>query len=439
MSNITNLFQTQVKNLESAASYDLVIVGGGLIGASLLLALKTINAPRALKIALIEPKNIQGYSQNSTNINNQSSILDQRSLVLNLGSKLYYQQLGVWEQLQNLTTLINKIIVSEQGSFSKVFLDSRKLQVDGLGYVVNIDVLNQTIWQCLSSLTSYDHKVDIISPYKVDDLVFYENRADLILTNEADQSKTISGKIIIGADGGRSYIRDLLKISYQQYDYKQTAVIANVTHELANKNTAYERFSEQGPCALLPRTSLDQATYFSGVVWPWPNDRLEYVKSLSKSQILSKLQKLFGYKLGKFLDIGELQFFPLWRVTSDQLFKKRVLLLGNAANHIHPVGGQGFNLGLRDVKCFSKLLADNIQGLISTNFAGDIIEQIFENYENLRTDDHHNLQNSTHHLLGLFSTQNKFLKVGRKIGMAFCNHSNLLTNLIADQSMGLNV
>ena len=113
--------------------------------------------------------------------------------------------------------------------------------------------------------------------------------------------------------------------------------------------------------------------------------------------------------------------------------------MGNAANHLHPIGGQGFNLGLRDIKCFDKLLSNNIQDLINNHFEINSINQMYDGYANNRLDDHRSLQNSTHQLLDLFASNNKLIRAGRKIGMSVCNHSNLLTSLIADQSMGLNV
>lgn len=402
--------------------YDLVIIGGGLVGLSLLLACRKLN----LKIALIEAKSPQE--------NTGDQVLDQRSLVLALGSKLFYEDIGIWDEIEPHTTEIKKIIISEQGKFSKVFLKHNDFLVPALGYVINIDKLYQMILQNTGNYPDgISGMVKIYSPYKVSDLKLNPNSVELC-TNNGDEELYISGKIIVAADGGRSYIRDLLKIPYEQHDYQQVAMIANVVHELENSNTAYERFSKQGPFALLPRVNNKN---ISGIVWPYPTAELEKIKALSDQEILSSLQSLFGYKLGKFLSVGARQFFPLWRINSKELYKNRIVLMGNAANNIHPVGGQGFNLGLRDVKTFSQLLADDQQNIIGEQYSLDSITKLFKKYAALRKADHNNLLISTHGLLNIFASDNYFVKIARNLGMTVVNNSYLLRNLITEKSMGL--
>lgn len=396
--------------------YDLVIIGGGLVGASLLLALRHTG----LKIALIEA---------TEHIDRTLPELDQRSLVLSLGSKLLYQQLGVWGNIAGYTTEINQIKVSEQGCFNKVFLNKTSFGVAGLGYVVNIQLLNKAIWQSLEAVEN----IDIFCPYKLRDIQINSDSSELILADQNNKEQKIQSKIVIAADGGRSYVRDLLHIPYSMHDYQQLALIINVKHELANENIAYERFSKQGPLAILPRENKN----ISGIVWPWPAVQQDYIKNLSDKELLKKLQDLFGYKLGKFLEVGNRQFFPLRQVYSHELSKSRILLLGNAANHIHPVGGQGFNLGLRDVKCFSELLKKYKSNLINHDFCEAVVEQMFTEYKSLRYDDHYNLRTYTHSLLDLFASDKLIVKGLRRLGMTVMNHSLLMRTIIADKSMGL--
>ncbi|MBP9721844.1 MAG: FAD-dependent monooxygenase [Gammaproteobacteria bacterium] len=419
-----------VKNdAEGNAEYDLVIVGGGLIGASLLLALKDCN----LRIALIEAKAL--YPLTREEPAGSANFLDQRSLVLNLGSKLYYEQLGIWDSIAEFTTKINKIIVSEQGKFSKIFLDSTSFAVPALGYVINIELLNNIIWENLNNLNNMEvyNNCRVINIIDRSDNSHNSDAVSIVLDNN-QIIQTIKSKFVIAADGAQSFVRNLLNIETDCHDYQQYALIANVTHELENKGIAYERFSLQGPFALLPRANKDGSQFFSGIVWPWDINKLDYIKNLSDQELLSKLQKLFGYKLGKFLSIGQRQFFPLKRVTSKELFKNRVIFLGNAANSIHPIGGQGFNLGLRDVKYFCDLLKNNLHNLSNCNF-----ESLFKTYAELRYDDHTRLKNNTHNLLNLFSSDYKITQWGRNLGMTIGNHSYILRSFIADQSMGLQI
>lgn len=428
--------------------YDLIIVGGGLVGTSLLLALKNTG----LKIALVEAQALESRV---------TPALDQRSLVLSLASKLFYEQLGVWQQIKQFTCPINKIKISEQGVFNKVFLDKTSLGVDALGYVINIQLLNKAIWSSLNlDKTDSSNQIDILCPYELQNLVQTEDNVELKLqklsnskkhdetagadrTDESSITKTC--KILIAADGGRSFVRELLSIPYDKHDYKQLALIVNVEHELENHNVAYERFSKQGPFALLPRnfnnfdniSQSNQKNNISGIVWPWPNEKSDQIKNMTDHELLSKLQELFGSKLGKFTKIGQRQFFPLWRVTSKELIKQRVILLGNAANHIHPVGGQGFNLGLRDVKFFTKVLLENKNNLINSNYNQDNVNMVFNSYINYRLDDHYNLTNGTHNLLELFASDKVLAKITRRVGMTVMNHSLIMRSLIADYSMGL--
>lgn len=402
--------------------YDLVIVGGGLVGLSLLLACARLN----LKVALIEAKSPQDHQKNNQQ-NNVSSAIDERSLVLALGSKLFYEDLGVWDKIEPYTTEIKKIIISEQGNFSKVFLKHNDFLVPALGYVINIDKLYQIIWQQVYNYAK------IYSSCKVIDLKVYDNSVEL-LTDYGQEKLGISAKMIIAADGARSYIRDLMKISYEQHDYQQVAMIANVEHEQENSHTAYERFSKQGAFALLPRVNNKN---ISGIVWPHSINELDELKNSSDQHLILKLHNLFGYKLGRFINIGTRQFFPLWRVCSKELYKNRIMLMGSAANNIHPIGGQGFNLAVRDIKVFSQLLVDNQQKIIDGKYNLDVITRFYAEYAALRKPDHNSLLISTHGLLNIFASDNSLVKIGRNVGMTMLNNSYLLRNLIAQKSMGL--
>ncbi len=410
--------------------YDLIIIGGGLVGGSLLLALKSLN----LKIAIIDAK-----SHHAVNLPSSNN-LDQRSLVLNLGSKLYYESLGIWDKIKPFTVEIKKIVVSEQGRFNKIFLDNKNLKVPALGYVINIDLLNQVIWDSINSDLerseynanyNYNSKIDIYSPCTVQDLMIEQDAIKVVLNNGC-----LLGKMIVGADGVKSTVRSLVNIAVDYDDYEQFALIANVSHEKENSGVAYERFSEQGPFALLPRKN-ENNNYFSGIVWPWPNNEINTVKNWPDNVFLKELQNLFGFKLGEFLKIGERQLFPLARICARELYKDRIILLGNAANSIHPIGGQGFNLGLRDVKCFSTLLAENLDRIIQNKYDSNYIQDIYKKYAFARYNDHYRLKNNTHQLLGLYSSNKVLMKTARNIGAGILNRSYILKNIIADQNMGL--
>lgn len=433
-----------MQQLEHDLQYDLVIIGGGLVGASMLLALTKLSDK--LKIAIIEAKDktsnkldpainlsevdeINGPANNynidqykSTNLN---KLEDYRSLVLSLSSKMFYHKLGLWDKISKYTTIIKDIKISEQGRFNKLFLNYNNLNLESLGYIINLDILDKLIWQ---EITEYNN-IDIYTNTSVSNI--NNSQLELKLYNK---TKYIKANIIIAADGARSQIRDLLNIKTAVKNYNQTAIIANIEHELENKNIAYERFlGHKGSFAILP---IDK--HISGIVWAVVNNTITNsnnkdinVKKLSSENLINNIQDIMGYKLGKILNISAVQNYPLYQVKAQQLYQNNVILLGSSANNIHPIGGQGFNLGLRDINVLSQL--------ILSKYNKSNTQEIFSEYAALRENDHNNLCDSTDNLIKLFESDNFFTKIARKSSLTAANHSFILKNIIAQNSMGLGV
>ena len=297
---------------------DILIVGGGPVGATLALTLKH----SGLKIAVLEAQ--QDFSPAA----------DPRTLALSYGSRLLLERLGVWQALPDATT-IETIHVSQRGGFGRAVLSARQADLPALGYVVNYAALNQALHEALKK--NIEH---YITSAEVSRISSTENNA----VAEFDYHGVvhqISAHLLVLADGGRS-LAGAAGIERTQHDYQQSAVVAQVSTELPHRNIAYERFTPQGPAALLPNGEG------FALVWTAAPDAAQTICQLDDAAFLQQLHAHFGDRLGKFTMAGKRTSFPLSLKYARPVATQRTVLIGNAAQMLHPVAGQGFNLGLRD-------------------------------------------------------------------------------------------
>lgn len=318
--------------------YDILIVGGGLAGATLACALSA----SPYRIALIEARaagdrHPPGY--------------DDRSLALAFGSWRILEGLGLWQTIAPAATPIKSIHVSERGRFGATRLHHREEGVAALGYVVPSRDLGQVIYARLSVQAN----IDIVAPARVRDFIVDGTSVDVRADGDAAKGeapvRTLRGRLLIAADGASSNIRRQLGIAASTADYGQTAIVANVTPSGDHRFAAYERFTDAGPLALLPMTEGRCA-----LVWTHAATDTAAIMRLSEAQFLEKLQRCFGYRLGRFMKVGARQAYPLTINVARELVAPRAVLIGNAAHALHPVAGQGFNLALRDVAELADLL-----------------------------------------------------------------------------------
>jgi 2-octaprenyl-6-methoxyphenol hydroxylase len=381
--------------------YDVVVVGAGLVGTLMVRALLQLG----LRVAWVE--------RTAPNIRFASG-LDARSLVISQGTALFLQELGLWDAISPSVEPILNIVVSETGCFSKTFLTAQDLGVPALGYVINIQQFNQILASDITTdaLTAY-------CPATWVDLQQDETGVRLRLDSEP---REIEAQLCIAADGANSLMREHLGIACDMRDYQQIALVANVTHTRETANTAHERFFKGVPVALLPRSK-----YTSGLVWPWPQDQQEVLKALTDADLLKQLQDIFGFRVGRFTALDQRYFYPLKQHQAQQLVMGRVVLVGNAAHQLHPVGGQGFNLGVRDVKILSDVLRSPVPPMVS----------VLQSYQQSRARDHAQLGWGTDQLLSLFARQDGFSKMMRRLGLLTVNTCSVLRGAIGDRSMGL--
>ena len=334
-------------NYNDPGFYDIIIIGGGMVGASLAVALKNTS----LKIAVIEqfPAS-KGDSAKGTGF--QPSY-DARSTAISWGSRLIYQRLGLWEQLSEHVTPIKKIHVSDKGQFGAARLNAKEYNVAALGYVVPNEWIGVTLTSALKSLDN----VDFICPAKVLDITRAVNTTQITFSKpDVDAVSTISANLVVIADGGRSETCQKLGIEMRVESYGQHALIANVTTSKYHDHEAYERFTESGPMAMLPLGETDTTDSRCALVWTLPEQEVDTVMSLSDDEFIAQLQDRFGYRLGKILNVGERFNYPLKLSQATEQVRSGIVVVGNAAHALHPVAGQGYNLSLRGVVALAELV-----------------------------------------------------------------------------------
>jgi 2-octaprenyl-6-methoxyphenol hydroxylase/2-octaprenylphenol hydroxylase len=329
--------------------YDVVIAGGGMVGASLALSLYT-RSKGSLRVLVVESFALPPLAESGLPTYRPS--FDARSTALSYGSQQIYRELGVWPQLQAHQSTIAKVHVSDRGHFGSVLMTAESQGWEALGYVVENMWLGNVLLNHLRQHTN----VAFLSPAKVVEIDVADGYATLSL-QEGDTQRDITTQLVAVADGAESSLRSQLGIATSVSEYHQLAVIANVATELPHKGCAYERFTERGPLALLPLVDDGSGQSRSALVWTFPDKMAEEVMAWSDSEFLAELQRNFGYRLGRLQKVGQRASFPLQLMQAEEQVRSQLVVMGNAAHSLHPVAGQGFNLALRDADSLSCLLA----------------------------------------------------------------------------------
>lgn len=319
-----------------AHDYDVIIVGGGLVGASFACAL----ADTPLRIAVIEAVPYTAPAQPS---------FDDRSVALAYASRIILTALRVWPRIApDDLSPINAIHISDRGRPGSTHLHARDADTEALGYVVPARVLGAALIAQMRTARN----VETLSPANLTALRV-EIDAAVATIASGTGTREIRARLVIAADGARSQVRSLLGIEAKTLDYGQTAIVTNALPGLPHKGVAFERFTPSGPLAVLPHTQGRCA-----IVWSVAPTRAQALLALDDAAFLQALQTEFGSRLGRFSTLGARQSYPLSLTQVAQTVHARVALIGNAAHTLHPVAGQGFNLGLRDVVTLAELVRD---------------------------------------------------------------------------------
>jgi 2-polyprenyl-6-methoxyphenol 4-hydroxylase len=329
------------------AHYDIVIAGGGMVGASLALALARALDER-LQILVVESFALPEPGQQGS----YQPSFDARSTALAAGSRRIYENIGVWEALAANISAIDSIHVSTRGRPGSTLMQAADEALEALGYVVE----NQWLGRVLLEQLQCCRRLQWLAPATLRSVRMAGNGGSRVEIDHGGSSSEVSCELLVIADGAHSALARSLGVTYTQTDYQHQAIIANVGTARPHGGRAFERFTDQGPMALLPLTPAAGKSR-SALVWTMPTALAGATMQLDDSAFLAQLQQRFGYRLGAFARLGERHSYPLKLVEADEQVRTGVVIMGNAAHFLHPVAGQGFNLALRDVARLVEVLA----------------------------------------------------------------------------------
>jgi 2-octaprenyl-6-methoxyphenol hydroxylase len=383
---------------------DIAIIGGGPVGAALALALRD----SGLHITLLEAR---PASEAST---------DPRALALSYGSRLLLSKLGVWQNLAQVSA-IQTIHISQKNSFGRTQLKAAELNVPDLGYVLPYTNLQNTLQNALQQSA-----VQLLQGAVVSALTHEDNSA-VIRYRHNGTEQTLQAKLVVVADGGK-----LLENSHppEIVEYGQSALIAHVTCSEPKISTAFERFTAQGPLALLP--------YQNGyeLVWTAPHAALETMLQWDDATLLAQLHHQFGDRVGNFLSVGARSCFPLRLKRAPAITLPHTVLIGNAAQTLHPVAGQGFNMGLRDAWELSQLILNTCASECESELGN---ETMLANYSQTRRIDRNAGIHFTDGLVRLFSNDLPLISPARAATLSLLDCLPGMKKFVAKRMMfGLN-
>lgn len=331
-----------------ARDFDVVIAGGGMVGASLALMLSVHSGGR-LNIALVERFPLKPAPDTGSIPYTPS--FDARSTALSQGSRSLLEPLGVWPALAQHLCAIDRIHVSRQRGVGTMTMQPEQVGWPHLGYVVENSWLGQVLLQALGQ----GDRVELLSPASVEQIVPVADGARLDLSVDGE-TRCCHSQLVVVADGAGSSLRRQLGIGMRERAYGQSALIANVSFSQPHRGCAFERFTRQGPLALLPLPDSPDGQPRAALVWTLPEDEVEDWLAADEASFLQQLQTRFGHRLGRFQRVGERFAYPLLLTEAEEQVRSGIVIMGNAAHSLHPVAGQGFNLALRDVARLSQWL-----------------------------------------------------------------------------------
>ena len=386
----------------------LIIVGGGMTGATLALAVSHLTKGR-LPVHLVEAADLAA---------SQHPGFDARAIALAAGTCQQLAKVNLWQIIAECATAITTVRVSDRGHAGAVTLAAEDYSLSALGHVVEL----YDVGQRLFTLLRHAPGVTLHCPSRVEQV----QRANDSVSVMLDNGNTLYGKLLVAADGSRSSLAEQCGIHWQQEAYDQIAVIANITAALPHQGQAFERFTEHGPLAMLPMSQNR-----CSLVWCHPRNQQDEVMSWSNDRFCHELQRAFGWRLGCITQTGTRHIYPLSLTTATRTVSHRLVLVGNAAQTLHPIAGQGFNLGLRDVMTLAETLA---QAHADEGDIGDY--PLLCQYQRQRSEDKIATIGVTDGLVHLFANHWSPLVAGRNIGLMTMDVLTPARDVLARRTLG---
>jgi len=385
-----------------------IIVGGGMAGATLALAISELTQG-ALPVHLVEATAPDSAEHPG---------FDARAIALAAGTCQQLARVGIWSHIANYATPITRVHVSDRGHAGFVTLSAEDYRIAALGQVVELHDVGKTLFRLLQKAPG----VTLHCPERVSSFTRDEQQVSVVL----DSGKVITGSLLVAADGSRSALGAQCGVSWQQTPYHQAAVIANVTTAVAHQGRAFERFTSHGPLAMLP---MSQGR--CSLVWCHPLEKQEQVLGWSDEKFCHELQKAFGWRLGNIVHAGTRSAYPLSLTTASSAISHRTVLVGNAAQTLHPIAGQGFNLGMRDVMSLAESVTEAWRA--QRDVGG---YAVLTRYRDRRHADKQATIGVTDGLVHLFANRWAPLVVGRNVGLMAMELFTPARDALAQRTLG---
>ncbi|HDU8574504.1 TPA: 2-octaprenyl-6-methoxyphenyl hydroxylase [Vibrio parahaemolyticus] len=386
--------------------YDVVIAGGAMAGATLALAIEHLSQG-ALRVAVVEPFKAQS---------DQHPGFDSRSIALSYGTVNLLRHLELWSAIEPFTTPIEHIHVSDRSHAGMTDITKHDVGVEALGYVVELADVGRVYQELLTHSTA----IDLYCPDSAKHITRTQENVTIVLAS----GELLNAKLLVAADGAVSQCCQQIGLELSEHDFGQVAVIANIVTQEPHQGRAFERFTENGPVALLPMSDNRMS-----LVWCLRPDEAQIAMELSESEFLERLQQDFGWRLGAMQKVGLRASYPLLLRHRKQNISHRFAIVGNAAQTLHPIAGQGFNLGIRDVVTLAEELVK--QGEDVGRYQGLI------RFSQRREADRNETIWLTSSLVHVFSNDLLAMRIGRNTALAAMDNLSIFKQPLLRHTLGL--
>lgn len=396
--------------IKEKIKYDIIIVGAGMVGATLACGLA--EEAEQLKIAVIDAV--------QPNFDWDKESYDMRVSAITRASQKLFKQVGAWDNIveQRVSPYQNMFVWDAAGK-GELHFDSADMGETDLGHIIENRIIVKALHQRIKDFS----QIDLLCPAQIESIDFNQDQTELTLK---DKTK-LAAKLVVAADGTRSWIRQQADIAVKGWDFDQAALVTTVKTEKFHKDTAWQRFLPTGPLAFLPLTDG-----YSSIVWSTSPDEAKRLTDISKDEFAIELEQAFESKLGKIELVAGRAVFPLRLFETLHYVKPRLALVGDAAHTIHPLAGQGVNLGLADVTSLMQVIVD---ALNDKKDIGDL--KVLRRYERWRRADNRSMLMAMDGLKRLFGSELSVVKDVRSLGLNLTNKITPLKNIIMQQAMGI--
>ncbi len=390
-------------------NFDIIIVGAGMVGATL--ACGFAEEAESLKIAIIDAR--------APDFDWDKNSYDMRVSAITRASQALFKNIGAWEKIvEQRVSPYRDMFVWDAASNGELHFDSADMGESDLGHIIENRVIVKALHQRMEELP----QITLLCPAEIGSINFDDDNAELILKNKTK----LSANLVVAADGTRSWVRQQADIAVKGWDFDQAALVTTVKTEKYHQDTAWQRFLNTGPLAFLPLTEG-----YSSIVWSTSPDEAKRLTEISEAAFAVELEQAFDSKLGTIESVAGRAVFPLRLFETLHYVKPRLALVGDAAHTIHPLAGQGVNLGLADVESLITVIAE---ALNNKKDIGDL--KVLRRYERWRRADNRSMLVAMDGLKKLFGSELSVLKDLRSTGLNLINKITPLKNIIMQQAMG---